>query len=172
MALQTHIVRNANVLIDGRSLLGQIEEFTGPHIKPKMSSFKPLGLLSETELQSGFEKMEAKFKFTSIYAEVLKKVANFFQEVSIQVRSSIEVYTGSSRTAEQPYVCYLRGTFKSMETPSFKQLDPSEQASEMNVTYCKIEINGEEIIEIDILNNIYKVAGVDMLANYRANLGL
>lgn len=172
MALQTHIVRNANVLVNGRSLLGQVEEFSGPHIKPKMASFKPLGLVAETELQSGFEKMEAKFKFTSIYADVMSVVADFNQEVSVQVRSSVEVYTGSSKTAELPYVCYLRGTFKSMETPSFKQLDPSEQASEMNVTYCKIEINGEEIIELDILNNIYKVKGVDKLANYRANLGL
>ncbi|MGZ0606261.1 phage major tail tube protein [Citrobacter freundii] len=33
-------------------------------------------------------------------------------------------------------------------------------------------INSEEIIEIDVLNMIYKVAGVDVLEKHRANIGL
>jgi len=32
--------------------------------------------------------------------------------------------------------------------------------------------NGIEIFELDVNNNIFKIAGVDLLANYRSNLGL
>ena len=33
-------------------------------------------------------------------------------------------------------------------------------------------IDGEEIVEIDVINNIYKVGGEDLLAERRQNLGL
>ncbi|OZO65940.1 phage major tail tube protein, partial [Escherichia coli] len=39
-------------------------------------------------------------------------------------------------------------------------------------TYYKLTINGEEIIEVDVLNMIYKVGGVDMMEKHRANIGL
>lgn len=172
MSLSTHIVRNANVILNGKSLLGRIEEFSGPMIKPKMSTFKPLGLVAETELMSGFEKMESKLKFTSIYADLMVVAADFTEEVSLQIRSSVEVYTGSRRTEEQPYVCFIRGSFKALPSGNFKQNDNVELEADMNVTYCKIEVNGQEIVELDIMNNIYKVNGQDKLAKYRANLGL
>jgi P2 family phage contractile tail tube protein len=47
-----------------------------------------------------------------------------------------------------------------------------ELETDFAVYYCKLEIDGEAIVEIDVLANIYKVAGVDKLAKYRANLGI
>ena len=42
----------------------------------------------------------------------------------------------------------------------------------VSVQYYKLEIDGEEIVEIDVINNIYKVGGEDLLAERRQNLGL
>jgi len=41
----------------------------------------------------------------------------------------------------------------------------------MSVNYAKLIVNGEEIFEIDVLENIYKVDGIDILTVYRANTG-
>jgi len=41
----------------------------------------------------------------------------------------------------------------------------------MSVNYAKLIVDGEEIFEIDVLENIYKVEGVDILETYRNNIG-
>ena len=47
----------------------------------------------------------------------------------------------------------------------------SDLETTMSVTYCKLEIAGVVVIEFDALANIYKAAGVDLLATYRTNIG-
>ena len=69
-------------------------------------------------------------------------------------------------------MCYMTAMYKDFPMGNFKQHDNVEAESNLSVTYCKLVINGVEISEIDVLANIYKVNGVDMLANYRANLGI
>ena len=41
----------------------------------------------------------------------------------------------------------------------------------MAVTYAKLIVGGVEIFEIDVLENIYKVGMVDMLATFKKNTG-
>ncbi|MDR1875789.1 MAG: phage major tail tube protein [Synergistaceae bacterium] len=47
----------------------------------------------------------------------------------------------------------------------------TDTQTEFEVLYLKLEINGKERIEVDKLNYIYKVDGVDYLAAVRAALG-
>ena len=37
----------------------------------------------------------------------------------------------------------------------------------LELTYIMIEVDGEQLVEIDKLNNVYKVRGQDMLAKVR-----
>jgi hypothetical protein len=39
------------------------------------------------------------------------------------------------------------------------------------VIYYKLEVDEQEIVEVDVLNNIYKVSGDDVLQNYKINIG-
>ena len=41
----------------------------------------------------------------------------------------------------------------------------------MSVTYAKLVVNGQDIFEIDVLENIYKVGSKDILSNFRRNIG-
>lgn len=41
----------------------------------------------------------------------------------------------------------------------------------MSVIYYKLEVDGQEIIEIDVLNNIYKIKGEDKLRDYTQAIG-
>ena len=43
-----------------------------------------------------------------------------------------------------------------------------EAAVTIELTYIMIEVDGEQLIEIDKLNGVYKRRGVDMLANIRS----
>lgn len=172
MSIQVNRLTNANVYLNGNSLLGRAEEVNLPAIMHKMVEHKALGMVGTAEFFSGIDKMEATFKWNSFYADVMKATANPTKSVKLQVRSSLEVYTSEGRTEEQPVVCFFTAQFKSVPTGNFKQHDNVELQSTAAVYAMRLEINGEEIVEVDVLSNIFKVAGEDILATYRQNLGI
>jgi len=99
------------------------------------------------------------------------KVANPFTAVEVQLRGSLETYSNSGRIAQVPVVAYLTGVFKKFPLGGFKQHDNVEAETTMSVTYCKLEIDGQAILEVDALANIYKAGGVDLLETYKTNIG-
>lgn len=171
MALEVKRIVNANVYIDGNSMLGKAEECKLPDVVATLTEHKALGMVGKIELPSGLDKMEATIKWNSLFADVLKKAANPFKPVQLQVRSSQESYTGQGRTAEVPVVVHLTGSFKKFPLGGFKQHDNVEAETALTITYVRLVVNGEDIVEVDVLSNIYKVGGVDLLAQYRTNIG-
>ena len=85
--------------------------------------------------------------------------------------NSIHPYASGGRTEEKPVVALLTVTFKSIPGGNYKQHDNVEVESEFTATYMKLTVGGEDITEIDVLANIYKAGGQDVLASYRANIG-
>lgn len=163
---------NANVYLNGVSYMGRAEEISLPDVQPKMADHKALGMVGESELPSGLQKMSAKIKWNAIYPDVMKTTHNVFTSVRLMVRTSIETYEGGTRTSQQPAVVYLTGTWKKSGGLTFKPQDNVEIENELSVTAYKMEVAGQEIINVDIMANIWRVNGVDQLATYRANLGL
>jgi P2 family phage contractile tail tube protein len=172
MGFQTYKLNNAHALMDGVKTFGRVSEVDLPEITAVMQDHAVLGLNGKVELPTGLDKMEAVIRFNSIYPEFTGKLANVFRSRSIQIRSSQDVFEGSTRTEERPFVLFLRGTPKAQPAGSFKQNEFEGHEVTLNVTYIKLVINRIEVYEIDILNNIYKVDGADLLSQYRANLGL
>lgn len=170
--IQVNRVTNANIYLDGKSLLGRAEEVTLPVIKQKMAEHKALGMNGMFELPAGVDKLEARIKWNSFYPDVLVKAGNPNQAVKLQCRTSMKTWTANGVASEVPVVVHFQGTFKDVPMGAFKQHDNVELESNLNVTYCKLVINNVEIIEIDVLANVHKVNGQDTLAAYRANLGI
>ncbi|KAF0205495.1 MAG: phage tail core [Gallionellaceae bacterium] len=170
MAIEINRITNANVYLDGASLLGKAEEIKLPDITAKMVEHKALGLAGTIELPSGFDKMEGEVKWSSYYADVMAKAANPFKFVSIQVRCNVETYSTQGRTEEKPLVTFLTVAFKKNPGGTFKQHDNAEFPTSFSVYYIKQVLDGQDILEFDAMSNIYKVNGEDMLANYRANV--
>lgn len=171
-SIKTNKITNANIYLDGNSLLGKAEEIDTPDIKHKMDEYKALGMIGTTEFFSGIEKMEMRIKWNSFYKDVLSKAGNPTQPFEMQVRGSLETHESQGKTAEESLVYFITGTFKNVPGGNFKQHENVPLESMLTVTAVKLEINGVPQYEIDVLANIYKVDGVDILANYRANLGI
>lgn len=163
---------NANVYMDGGSLLGRVETINCPTIAFKQAEHKALGLMGTTEYFSGIDKMEGSIKWTSYYGEVLKKLSNPFQAIRLQVRGNLETYEGGSRTGQSRAVVFLTITPKNFPLGNFVQHDNVELDTNYGCTYVRLEIDGQTITEVDVEANILKVDGVDLLADYRQNLGL
>jgi P2 family phage contractile tail tube protein len=169
--IEINRLTNANVYVDGNSFLGRAEEIQLPQIKHKMAEHKALGMAGSSEFFSGIEKMECKIKWASLYPDVMKKASNPFKTVQLQARASLETYSGQGRTKEVPVVVYLTGAFREFPLGNFKQHDNAEFETSLSVYYAKLVVDGTEIFEIDVIENIYKVDGVDVLETYRTNIG-
>lgn len=169
--IEIHRITNANVYLDGQSLLGRAESVDLPQIKAKMAEHKALGMVGAIEAFAGFEKLEGKIKWASYYADVLKKAANPFKAVQLQVRGSMPILIGGSVNREAPIVAMLTVVFKSLPGGMFKQHENVELETEFTAYYMKLTVDGQDVAEIDVLENIYKAGGVDLLAQYNANIG-
>lgn len=172
MSIQVNRITNAVVYVDGNSLLGQVAEANLPVIKHKMAEHQALGMVGVAEFFSGIEKVEAKIKWNSFYRDALIKAGNPMSAVRMQIRGSLETYEGGSKTGEVPVVMYLNAAYKDFPMGSFKQSDNVELESNLTCYYAKMEIDGQPVVEFDVLANIYKVDGIDLLATYKANLGI
>ncbi|ARU23673.1 hypothetical protein RSSE_c3290 [Ralstonia solanacearum] len=169
--IEINRITNANIYVTGNSLLGRAEEVKLPDISAIMAEHKALGMVGKIELPSGFDKLEGEVKWNSLYKEVAKTVANPFKAVQLQCRSSIETYGAQGRIQEVPLVTYLTVMFKKNPLGTFKQHENAEFGSAFGATYIKQVIDGEEVLELDYLANIFRVGGEDMLADFRSNIG-
>ena len=164
-------ITNANIYLNGVNLLGRAEEVELPQPKSKEVELKALGLWGSADLPAGMEKLEAKIKWSSLFDEVLQTAFLPMAYASIMVRADMMQFSPGGLSAEVPVVALMMARFK--ETPSFKVVkhENSESMSSLAVIYYKLTIAGIDEVEIDVFANVYKVGGVDQLAQFRANIG-
>jgi P2 family phage contractile tail tube protein len=163
-------VTNANIYLDGASLLGRAEEVGLAWPKAKMVDHKGLGMFGTAEFPAGIDKLEAKVKWSSIYSEVLQSLS-IFASHQFQIRASIEQYTPQGRTAELPFVGLMTAQFKDCGPLTFKQHEQVDFPSTLTVYHCEYYVAGVQYLLYDVLANMYVISGVDQLAQFRANIG-
>ena len=154
--IEINKLTNANIYMNGTNLLGRAEEVQLPQIKHKMA---------------GIEKLECKIKWNALYPNVLRTCSNPFVSTLIQVRASLETYNGLGRVSEVPATAFLIGTFKEFPLGNIKPGENAEYETTMTVTYAKLIVDKQEIFEIDVLHNIYKVGPLDVLSTFKKNIG-
>ena len=172
MGTKIQKVFDANVYVNNNSKHGQASEVTAPDISAIMTDYASLGMIGTAEFFNGFDKMEATIKWTYPDNEAKKACANFLKPVDLMIRSSKAEYDSGGISAEVPIVLYLKGYPTKHPGGSFSPKSDTEVESTFSVLYYKEEVDGEEIVELDVLNNIYKVNGEDLLAERRQNLGI
>ncbi|MBQ9246464.1 phage major tail tube protein [bacterium] len=169
--IEINKLTNANVYLNGNNLLGRAEEVQLPQIKHKMAEHKALGMIGSAEFFSGIDKMECKIKWNALYPNVLRTCANPFMAAMIQVRANLETYNGTGRISEVPATAFIIGTFKEFPLGNIKPHENAEYETTMAVTYAKLIVNKQEVFEIDVLHNIYKVGMIDVLSTFKKNAG-
>ncbi|QBP09852.1 phage major tail tube protein [Cupriavidus metallidurans] len=162
---------NANVYLEGMDMLGQAEEVKIPEISVIESEYKGLGMVGKIKLPAGIDAMEAEIKWKSYFEEAMRRVANPFAAVQVQIRSNVEDWDSTGRQRERPLVTYLTVLTKKVMGSTFKQQERTDFPSSYNVHYIRQVFDGNEELEVDVFNNIFKINGQDALAQYRLNIG-
>lgn len=165
-------VFNANVYIDGtNNLIGRAKEVTLPEVAAVTEEHKALGMVGTLELVTGLAVLLTKIKWAGWYADQLTLGANPFVSHKLQVRASVETYGAGGRMGEVPLVVLLTCSWKKTPLGTFASGAGQEPEDELSTTYVKVTLDGKELVEIDVHENVWRVNGVDVLETYRKNLG-
>lgn len=171
MGIRLQKITNANIYEGNNSLIGKVSELTLPQLEQEMTEQNLLGLYGQLELPSGLQSMEASMTFNSMYDEILDSFANPTRTRLLHVRTSRETWTANGLEEEVPVVIFLQASCKNYPLGGFSPRENVELELNLNVTFLKVLINGVERLEVDVMNNIYKVNGEDILSRFRSNLG-
>lgn len=118
------------------------------------------------------DKLDGKIKFKAIDKDALSVIYNTKKAFLLDVRAAQQKYNISTgEIVIEDIKITMQAFFKNVKLQPMKQGSDSESEAEYAAQYFKLEINGEEVLEIDKFNYIYKVNGVDMLAEVRSALG-
>lgn len=92
---------------------------------------------------------------------------------ALDFRGAQQTYDNISGTyRDVPIRVAVRALPKKLDLGKLETNGTTDSSNELEVLYIKVLIDGQELIEYDKLNYIYKVNGVDYLAARRASLGL
>lgn len=163
---------HANCYIDGTTnLLGRFSELKLPDIAPTQVEHKGVGMFGSVELPAGLAALTLTVKWNGFYADITKFQTNPFKGHRLQIRGNVETHTSEGRVAEVPLIVTVSGRWKKAGGRTFKPMESGETDDEVACTYIKADLNGEELYEIDVHANIYRVAGEDLLETMRQNIG-
>lgn len=171
MGIQVSKAFHANIYIAGTNdQIGRASEVKLPDIAPDVVEHKGLGMVGTLELPAGLQKMNVSIKWDGIYSDAFRFGANPFQARRFQARASVQTYDAQGLVNEVPLVVLFSGTFTKLGGLAFKAKESATQETEIACHYIKCTLGGVDQYEIDVLNNVWIVDGVDVLEQLRGNL--
>lgn len=161
--------KNLTINVDGRGYAGQLSDFNAPKLAQKVEEFRAGGMNVSVELNMGMEKMEADFSLLQYSRDVLALFGlTDGNQVPITVREVLESYDGTIT----PVVHTMRGKVKEVDPGTSKPGDLNPIKFSIALSYYKLQHGPTVVQEIDAVNMIHSVNGVDIMAAQRAALGL
>ena len=160
------ILKNFNVYVDGRGYAGRVDEITLPKLTVKTEEYQGAGMSSPVEIDMGLEKLEMDLTFSEYDRDLFKLFGlTNGSEFALTIRGALQ---GTGDTS--PVVINVRGYFKEMDFDSWKPAEKATLKCSVACNYYKLTIDGVELIEIDPVNMIRNVNGVDQLSEVRQAL--
>ena len=160
-----------NTFLNGASFLGQAEELTTPKLTRKTEDYQGAGMPGSVAVHMGFEAgaLDMELTMGGLSVEMLKTYGANIDGTQLRFAGSYsDDATGEAVGCE----IQTRGRVTEMDWGSAKQGDNTQHKYTLKNTYCKITVDNSEVFEIDLLNMVWKVDGVDMMEKHRANIGM
>lgn len=163
------VLSNTNLFVDGVSFAGDVPSLTLPKLAVKTETYRGGGMAGEIEMDMGLEKLEAGWTTNGVRRESLK----FFglgdrTAANVVFRGAFKGLKG----AVSAVAVTMRGGIKELDQGDWKAGEKAEIKHSMSLVYYKLEVGGRVVHEIDMVNNVRVIDGVDQLAAERAALGM
>jgi P2 family phage contractile tail tube protein len=159
-----------NLFLNGENFVGQVTEVTLPKLSRKMEGYRGGGMNGEVDVDLGMEKLEMAFTCGGMMREILLSFGAATHDAEL-LRFAGAYQREDSEEVDAVEVT-VRGRHKEIDMGDAKSGDDTEFKVSSSLSYYKFEMNGETLIEIDVVNMIENIGGMDRLAKFRAAIGL
>ncbi|WP_444885967.1 phage major tail tube protein [Microbulbifer sp. PSTR4-B] len=168
--MQGHVFKDMELFADGRGYAGLVEEFEPPTLKVVTEDFNGGGMAAPIGIDMGrVEKLEASWTLGGYHADTLVQWGKTGQQgTPLTLRAAAQSEADGSVV---PVVIKMRGLVRSYEAGTHKPGEINKQKYTAELRYYSVEIDGRQLIEIDVLNGKRVVDGVDQTAEIRAAIG-
>lgn len=159
---------NINAYGDGVSYLGHIAEFEEPKLAIATEDYRGGGMLGPVKQDMGLEAQEATMTMGGHVAALIKKFGVTAVD-GVQLRL-VAAYRADDGTPAQGVEIYLGGRFSEIDLGKAKPGEGTEHKYTIPVAYYRREVDGVVEVEIDMVNGVFLVDGVDRYAEIMAIL--
>ena len=122
----------------------------------------------EDPVTGQFSSATIKIPFAVLY-ESLFSIMNTTKPPQLTLRASMQCMDPTTGVTDYyPVKIVVRGKAKTNTLGKASKGKKMEAEVEMEILYIKIEVNNKTVLELDKLNFIYVLNGVDMLAKIRS----
>lgn len=168
MAQIPRVLKNYSLFVDGRGLAGTIDTLTLPTLTTKMEEFRGGGMDAPVELDMGMEKLEGSFVLAEYNPDIVSLFGLASANTQLTARGALR-RDGEDAVAA---VVNMTGAIKELDPGDWKAGDMTTGTFNYTLRYFKLTVGGRELVEIDKVNMIRRINGVDQLASIRSALGV
>lgn len=163
------ILTNCNLFVDGRGYAGKVLEVNLPKLKRKTEAYRAGGMDAEIDMPVGLEKLEGSFSLAGMNPDVL---VFFGVADGEKFNGSFRGAFTNQKGAVVKAVATWRGLLTENDPGSWKPGDKGEHKFTASLTYYKLEVDSKVIYELDPVNGVRTIDGVDELKAERDALGM
>lgn len=158
-------INDYNAYLDGTRMIGVAASVTLPEVNMKTSTISGVGVNGEIDSPTigQFESMEQEIQFNTLYSSAASMLSPL-STVNLTFRAAQQVYDKAGGYSFKGLRVVEMGRVKSFVPGKIEKGEAMEATVKLELTYILIEVDGEQLLEVDKLNGVYKVKGVDMLA--------
>jgi len=165
-----HMLKNFNTFVNGENFIGEIPEVALGKLAEKVEGYRGGGMLGEVDVAMGLDKMEIEIKAGGPIRGLLAQFG------AVGIAATLFRFQGAYQEdvagGVQSGELVVRGRMPELDPGSAKVGDKSEWSHKITASYVKWTLGGRVLIEIDWMNCIYIVDGVDRYAEIRAAMGM
>jgi len=164
-------IKNANVFFEGDSWAGRFDEVTFGKLTRKKEKYRGGGMGAEVDIDLGYEMPEPEITLKEHVPALIKAWGECAAD-GVLLRILAGANSDGPNCPHDTIELVMRCRPKEIDFGSYKGGSLTDIKTPFCTTYFKYVLNGETLVELDPINMIEIVGGVDRTAKLREAIGV
>lgn len=169
MSAPENVLTNLNLFVDGRGYAGQVDNVDPPKMTLLLEEFRGGGMNAPINLTMGHEALVMGWEMINYSPDILAlwSVAEGF-DLAFNIRGNLANVDGTNTGIK--WEC--RGKISELDPQNVKPGAAPRLKGTAQLVYYKLTHGTRVVTEIDVINMVQIIDGVDVLQQVRDNLGM
>ena len=163
-------LKNFVLFNDGNAYLGEVPEVTLPKLVAKMEDYRAGGMPGSIKIDQGLEALTCEWTAAGYLADAIRQFGTArIDGVMLRMTQALQA---DDTDAVTPAEIIMRGRHAEIDFGNAKAGEMTQVKFKTELSYYKLKLDGIELIEVDMVNMVFVVGGIDRLAETRSALGV